>query len=573
MRKLRWQLLLVVLALVAIAILLLARQPLLRNLTAEPGQGGTYIEGLVGTLGRLNPLLDATNPADQDINRLVFSGILTYDERGNPQPDLAEAWGVSLTGETYNITLRENLTWHDGAPLTSQDIAFTIELMRNAELPIPADLRNLWTQVEVNVLDERNLQFILPAAFAPFTDYLSFGVLPEHLLGNLSPAELLNAPFNLQPVGSGPFRFDELRSESGRITGVVLQAWDGYYAGRPFLDQVVFTLFETSDAAYAAFQQGDVMGVSYLSPSVLAQALNNPAISVYSSRLPRMSMLLVNIGSNEVPFFNEQSVRQAILEGVNRQWIVDQFLNGQAIVANGPIMPGSWAYHENLGRPVYDVAVATGLLRAAGYTMPASGEQVRSKDGIPLSFQLVHPDTELHTRIAESIQADLNALGMQVNLLAVPYAELITNYLEPRTYQAALVDINLSNYPDPDPYPFWHQAAISGGQNYSRWDDRRASEYLEEARVTTSQVQRVRLYRNFQNHFMNEVPAIPLYYPVYSYGVSSLVRGVSMGPLYQTSDRFTTLHEWFLVARSQLDELEPTAQPQQSTSTPEATSP
>src|SRR5690606_8224266 len=98
--------------------------------------------------------------------------------------------------------------------------------------------------------------------------------------------------------------------------------------------------------------------------------------------------------------------------------------------------------------------------------------------------------------------------------------------------------------------------------------DRRASEYLEEARVSTNRVQRVRLYRNFQNHFVNEVPAIPLFYPVYSYGVSSLVRGVSIGPLYQTSDRFTTLPEWFLVARSQLDELEPTLQPQQSTNTP-----
>jgi len=304
---------------------------------------------------------------------------------------------------------------------------------------------------------------------------------------------------------------------------------------------------------------------------VLPGALNNPSLSIYTSRLPRMSLLLLNLGSNEVPFFNEQPVRQAIMEGINRQWIVDQYLGGQAIVANGPIMPGNWAYHENLARPAYNAEAAVALLRQAGYSIPASGEQVRSKDGIPLSFQLVHPDTELHALIAQSIQKDLNALGMNVTLLAVPYADLIANYLEPRTYQAALVDLNLSAYPDPDPYPFWHQAAISGGQNYSRWDDRRASEYLEEARVSIDRAQRTRLYRNFQNHFVNEVPAIPLYYPVYSYGVSSLVRGVSVGPLYQPSDRFATLPDWFLVARSQLDELEPTAQPQQSTNTPAET--
>jgi peptide/nickel transport system substrate-binding protein len=574
MRKLRWQLILVGLALAAIAILLLARQPLLRGLGAEPGQGGTYIEGLVGTIGRLNPLLDDANPADQDIDRLIFSGLLRYDERGNPQPDLAEAWGVSITGETYNITLRPNLTWHDGAALTTQDVAFTIDLMRNTELPIAADLRALWAKVEVIVLDERNMQFILPSAFAPFTDYLSFGVLPQHILGNLSPTELLNAPYNLQPVGSGPFRFEELLSEDGQIAGVSLRAWDGYYARRPFLDQVIFNLYDSSEDAYAAYQRGDVMGVSYLSPQVLNEALNDPNISIYSSRLPRLTLLLFNLGSNEVPFFEEQAVRKAIFAGINRQWIVDQFLGGQAFLAEGPILPGTWAYNENLPRIAYDRDAALTELRQAGYSIPASGGEIRSKDGISLSFQLVYPDTPLHAQIAASIQSDLAALGMDVRLLAVPYADLISNYLEPRTYQAALVDLNLSSYPDPDPYPFWHQAAISGGQNYARWDDRRASEYLEEARVSVDTLKRIRLYRNFQNHFINEVPAVPLYFPVYSYGVSPLVRGVSMGPLFQTSDRFATLSEWFLVARSQLDELEPTAQPQQPDSeTPASDSP
>lgn len=568
MRKLRWQLLLVVLALAAIAILLLARQPLLRNLLPEPGQGGVYIEGLVGGIGRLNPLLDDNNPADQDVNRLLFNGLVRFDDRGNPVPDLAEAWGVSWTGLNYNITLREGLTWHDGAELTTADVAFTIELMRNPQMPIPADLRTLWDSVEVIVLDPRNMQIILPSPLASFIDYLSFGVLPVHLLGNLSPAELLNAPFNLQPVGSGPYRFGELVSEDGRVTGVTLTAWDNFYAGRPFLDQVVFSYYESSEAAYAAYQRGEVMGVSYLSPQVLPQALQDQTLNVYSSRLPRLSLMLMNLGSTEVPFFSEQPVREAILLGINRQWIVDNYLGGQAFVADGPILPGSWAYNENLPRVGFDTEAALARLRDAGYTIPASGGEVRSKDGIPLSFQLVHPDTPLHAQIAETIRTNLAELGIEVIPLAVPYAELLSDYLEPRSYQAALVDLNLSHYPDPDPYPFWHQAAISGGQNYSRWDDRRASEYLEEARVSIDRVERGRLYRNFQNHFANEVPAIPLYFPVYSYGVSAQVRGVSVGPLFQPSDRFATLYEWFLVARSQLDELEPTAQPEVAT-TPE----
>jgi peptide/nickel transport system substrate-binding protein len=562
MSKLRWQLLLVALALVAIAILLLARQPILRAFMAEPGQGGIYIEGLVGSIGRLNPLLDAANPADQDIDRLLFSGLVRFDAQGNPQPDLAETWGISLDGYTYNFTLREGLTWHDGQPLTAQDVAFTIDLMRNPDLPVAEDLRAMWNSIEVIVLDDRNMQFILPSKFSPFLDYLAFGVLPQHLLGNLSAPELMNAPYNLQPIGSGPYVFNELLSEEGQVQGVSLNAWDGYHLGRPFIDQIVFRYYATSEDAFAAYQANDVMGVSYLSPIVLPQALADNTMNVYSARLPRMSLVLLNLDNPEVPFMQEQPVRQALLQGINRQGIIDRFLGGQGFIADGPILPGTWAYNENLPTLLYDVDAATSLLKEAGYTIPAEGGGVRGRDGVSLQFELVHPDTELHAAIAQSIKENLAEIGVQVTLVAVPYDQLISDYLEPRAYQAALVDLNLAHSPDPDPYPFWHQATITGGQNYSKWNDRRASEYLELARTSIDRGQRARFYRNFQTHFSREAPALLLYFPVYSYGVSAQVRGVSMGPIFESSDRFSTLNEWFLVARSQLEELEPTSAPE-----------
>jgi len=562
MNKLRWQLLLVALALAAIAILLLAQQPLLRAFTAEPAQGGVYIEGLVGSIGRLNPLLDFTNSADQDIDRLIFSSLVRFDDRGNPQPDLAEAWGISLDGTQYNFTLREGLTWHDGEPLTTADVLFTVDLFRNDALPIPADVQALWATVEVNAFDETHVQFRLTQALAPFMDYLSFGVLPEHLLGDLDAATLLNAPFNLQPVGSGPYRFEELITEDEQVTGVVLTAWDDYHAGRPFIDQVVFHYYPTSQAAFQAYLQGDVLAVSFIDRAILPDVLADPTLNIYSSRLPRLSLVLLNLDDSSAPFFQELEVRQALLEGINRQWIIDQYLGGQGFIADGPILPGTWAYNENLASVPYDLDKAISLLKQAGYTIPAEGGQVRSKDGVALEFELVHPDTALHTQIAESIRDNLAQLGVQVTLVPLPYAELLSDYLEPRTYQAALVDLNLAHSPDPDPYPFWHQAEITSGQNYSKWDDRRASEYLEQARVSVSQSQRARLYRNFQTHFSRELPALLLYYQVYDYAISSQVRGVSVGPIFQSSDRFATINEWFLVARSAAEELDATPLPE-----------
>jgi peptide/nickel transport system substrate-binding protein len=153
---------------------------------------------------------------------------------------------------------------------------------------------------------------------------------------------------------------------------------------------------------------------------------------------------------------------------------------------------------------------------------------------------------EKDTILAEMIQEYWEDIGVEVNLVPVAPDALVRDYLEPRTYEAALVTLQLYESPDPDPYPFWHQAMIDSGQNFSQWDDRRASEYLERARVTPNRLERTRLYRNFQLHFSRQVPAIPLFYKVYNYGIDQQVVGVQIGPLYDPSDRFDTIYEWAL---------------------------
>jgi peptide/nickel transport system substrate-binding protein len=198
----------------------------------------------------------------------------------------------------------------------------------------------------------------------------------------------------------------------------------------------------------------------------------------------------------------------------------------------------------------FDQEKAVKILKEAGYTIPSSGGSVRAReDGARLEFEMVYPDDERHTLLAEAIQRDWQKLGVNVILTPVPYDALVTDNLDTRLYQAALVDINLARSPDPDPYPFWHQAQASSGQNYAKWDDRQASEFLEQARVLADIGERTRLYRNFQVRFNQELPALPLFYPVYTYGVDTQVQGVSMGPLFDPSDRFATVTKWFFRAR------------------------
>ena len=563
-----WQIVIVVVALAAIAVLLFSQQPTLLPVTPEvlPTSGGVYSEALIGSFNRLNPVLDYSNPADRDIDRLIFSSLLRFDDRGLPVNDLIESMGISQDGQNYNISLREGVLWHDVQPLSSEDVVFTIELLRSEDLPVPEDVRSLWQNVEAEALDEHTLQFRLPEPYAPFLDYLTFGILPQHLLGDLSPEEIIDAQFNLAPIGSGPFRFEQFLGEGDQITGVALTALEDYYNEPAFIEQFTFKYYPDPESALAAYQSGDVLGISQVTNDILPQALQEPNLNMHSGQVPQLSIIFLNLDNPRVQFFQDVNIRRALLMGIDRQRIINQLNDGQAILAHGPIFPGSWAYYDGIEKIEYDPEAAVQILRAAGYSIPASGDPVRTnEEGQSLSFELLYPAGSKYEQIAQTIAEDWMQLGVEAKLQEVEPDDLVTTYLDPRDYDSALVDINLTSSPDPDPYPFWDQAQITGGQNYSKWNDRQASEYLEEARVELDRTERTRLYNNFQVRFASELPALPLFYPVYNYGIDQRVNGVTIGSLYEVSDRFADITKWFLIAERSLDtatpELETTATP------------
>jgi peptide/nickel transport system substrate-binding protein len=473
-----------------------------------------------------------------------------FDSRGEPQPDLAETWGISQDSTTYNFLLKPDIFWHDGQPITTDDVVFTFNLLKNQSQWVPSDLQAFWKDVDIKKLDERNLQFRLPEPFAPFLDYLSVGLLPSHLLGTQKLDQLASARFNLQPVGSGPYRLNRLTVENGKVTGVVLTAFDKYYGDKPYIPQVVFKYYPDAQAAFNGYQNKEVQGIGQVPTSLLPVILKEPNLLVYSVRQPDLSLVLFNLKDKDVAFLQDSKVRQALMVGINRQWIVDHVLSSQAILAKGPLFPGTWAYYEGLESYSYNPEQSVKLLKAAGYALPTEGDKVWKKEDVSISFTLLYPDLEPYSAVAQQIQQDWAAINIPITLQAMPYDQLIKDHLDTRSYQAALVDLNLSGSPDPDPYPFWDQAQVSTGQNYSQWDDRSVSEYLEQARLTTDTAQRALLYRNFQVIFNKQLPALPLYYPVYTYAVDRSVQGIRLGPLFDPAERLANLPTWFLANKT-----------------------
>lgn len=550
MKKFRWQLLIILVTGLIVGVLLIVQQ--LgdgEELVTEPSpiSGGVYTEALIGKFMRLNPFLDTYNAPDHDVNQLIFDGLVRFDSRGLPQSDLAESWGVSKDGTVYNFSLRPDVYWHDGELFDSSDVVFTVDLLKSQHGLIPEDLQEFWSEVEIVALSENQLQFLLPEPFAPFLDYLTFGILPEHVLSGLDLEGMIDHPFSLAPIGTGPFRFQRLLVENNEIVGVVLEAFDAYYLGRPYLDEFIFRYYPTADEALRAYQNGDVEGIGKVSPSILQDVLADPDLAIYTAREPLLTMVYLNLNNPEVEFLQSPDFRHALLASINRDRIIEGVYDGQAIKANGPILPGTWAYYSELEDVDFDPVTAKALFGASGVLLDEEAGIYTTETGLEVALTLIYPDTPEHTQIAELIKENWEVLGFQVTLEQMPYEDVLAA-LAARAYQAALVDLNLTNSPDPDPYPFWGQAQIGSGQNYAEWDNRTASEFLEQARMIVDLGERERLYRNFQVVFMRELPSLPLLYPVYTYAITDAINGISVGPIFEPSDRFNNVHGWYILS-------------------------
>ena len=170
-----------------------------------PERGGVFREGVAGNPQYINPLLCHAHDIDRDLCSLLFRGLTRLDQQGQVVPDLAESWSAP-DGLAYTFRLRENQFWHDGKPVTIDDVLFTIEMMQNPDSPILTDLAELWRSVAVERVDDRTVRFLLDQPYAPFLDFTTVGLLPKHIWQDVPPAELRDSPFNLHPVGNGPMQ-------------------------------------------------------------------------------------------------------------------------------------------------------------------------------------------------------------------------------------------------------------------------------------------------------------------------------------------------------------------------------
>ncbi len=543
MVHIRWQALIAVLGIIFLGTLL-AYFAFGLSTVAQADYGGTYIEGIAGTPNIVNPLFNQFNPVDRDLSALIFNGLTRADERDVIRPDLARSWEISPDGLVYTFTLRNDITWSDGAPFSSADVVYTIETIQSSDYPGLTDIAALWRSVAVTAVNPFTVRMQLAQPFAPFLDYTTIGILPSHLLQDVSAADLPTAQFSRQPIGTGPFVLDELTTE-----GATLSPNARYFGQRPYLGTLQFKFYRDYESVLAAYERGEVEGIAQVTPELLTAARGLENLHLQSAQLAGMTLVFFN---NSNPLFQDKQVRQALVFGMDRQKIIDTILQGQAILGAGPILPNSWAYDDALKKYPYDPQMAAQLLDNAGW-QDLNKDGVREKGDQTLSFTLIaNTDDPARARMAQQLADDWKKIGADVQVQLVARAALVQDALRPRKFDAVLFGV--ADLPaDPDPYALWHSTQTpdksDAGQNYSGWENSEADDLLQQARRTTDSAQRAELYRQFQMIFMEDVPAAILYYPVYTYGIDERLHGVQLAPLLDPSDRFRNISQWYINTR------------------------
>lgn len=514
-----------------------------------PAAGGTYVEGMVGQPKYLNPILSYLNPVDQDIVSLIFRGLTKINDSGVVEPDLASGWQISDDGKVYLVDLREDAVWHDGWPVTADDVVFTIRAMQSPDYEGSPAIAQLWRSVSVDRLSDKRVRFALKDAYAPFLEHLSQPLLPAHLLNNLGAGKMTDSRFNVYPVGNGPFRV-----VASSIKEITLAANPDYYGEKPLLGKLRFKFYADTQAALAALKKDEVQGVGYLSPDALEPLRSDKGLAVFAApEFSKVTLLLLNTKSS---IFGDKAVRQAFSYAIDREAVIDNVLRGEGVRADGPIAPISWAFDREAKRYNYDPAKAEAILDGAGW-WSKDADGVRQKDGQKLAFVLLTNDRPERVKAAQEISRQLQRVGVRADVQAVGWSGFVQDFLVPRRFQAVLTE-QWSPAADPDVYQFWHSSQSKGdGLNFALWTNRAADELLENARRASDTRQRAKLYRDFQDVFAEEQPSIMLYYPVFNYAVNKSIKGVRLGLMIEPSRRFDHVAEWYVktqrVVRSALD--------------------
>lgn len=507
-------------------------------LELAPVAGGYYTEGDVGNFDNGNPIY-ATGSVDASASKLIFSSLLTYDNNGNLKGDLAKSWKMEPNSRIYYVKLKPNLKWHDGQPLTADDIVFTYQTIQNPQAKSP--LMSGWKGIKVEKIDAENVKFTLPSPYVPFPNNLTTGIIPKHILGNIKPENLRSDAFNTKKlIGSGPFIFKSgSENNSGPKKEIKLLANKNYHLSPPKLAGFSIFTYKNSESLKSALSRHEIISAGGL--TIKDADITAPEKTPFVQNSATMLFL-----KNSSPNLVDTKVRQALTRGTKTADINNK-LGYDAVAVKEPLLSNQPGYNDDYWQLSYNKEAAEKLLNEAGW-LRVDGKQYRQKDGKELTLKLVSENNDTYPALATEIQKQWAQIGVKLDVSFVTADQITQTYIPNHEYDVFLYGINIGK--DPDVYAYWHSAqAVAGSSrlNLSEYKSTIADIALESARSRANSDLRAAKYKPFLAAWKNDAPAIGLYQPRYLYLSNQPVYNIyNNRSISSPEGRFNNVNEWMI---------------------------
>lgn len=504
-----------------------------------PTNGGIYTEGILGAFTTANPVY-ATGPVDSAVARLAFSGLMEYDAQGNLVGELAEQITPNDKNDTYTIKLRDNIYWHDGKKITSKDVVFTYQLIQNPDSKSP--LRSNWQGVKIAAPDARTVIFTVPHPLVSFPHSLTTGIVPEHLLKNISPTQLRTADFNtLSPVGSGPFKWESLvvqgQNPETREELVGLVANEGYFRGSPKIDRIILRAVHDEKKLLDLFNDNQLTAATGLDNQT-GSIENSPSVREYDITLNGQVSVFFKTTQGDL---TDVRVRQALVRAVNKGDVLKS-LGYPVASSTSPFLRIHTGYSKDFAQPGFDINESNRLLDEAGWKKNDKG--IREKDGRTLKFRMYAQKTNDFTNVAKNLQKQWKDVGVDAEVILLSPDEL-QPVISEHSYDALLYGIELGS--DPDVYAYWHSSQADPRSpnrlNFSEYKNTEADLALASGRSRGGELRAVK-YQPFLRTWRDEAPALALYQPRFYFVTRGKIFGFSDNSMNVPTDRYSNVENW-----------------------------
>lgn len=515
-----------------------------------PVHGGTYTEGVIGYARFINPLLSYTD-ADKDLTSLIYAGLLKSSPSGQLTPELAESYTVSEDGLVYDFILKDNLTFHDGLPLTTDDIEFTIQKALETDINSPKALN--WNGVQIQKISNKEIKFILKKSYTPFIENLTIGILPKHVWVNIQNEAFDISAFNREPIGAGAYKIkSSYRDANGLYQSYTLESFSKYAKGQPLIENIVIKFYKNEEDAINAYNKGTIDGLGGITPTTAIKAnikdITNDKKHVIKSTLPRLFAIFFN--QNQSPVLLNKEVRLALNTSIDKNTLIQDVFKGFATPANGPI-PYNQQVDTKAEKPRdTNIELAKKILTDNGWKMNNEGIMIKeTKRGKTtstqkLTFTISTSNIPELKKTAEEIVETWAKIGAKVEIEIFDGSDLNQKIIKPRKYNALLFG-NIINR-DLDLYPFWHSSQRNDpGLNIALYANLKVDKLLDIARSSIDSETRLEAYKNIETEINKDIPAIFLYSPDYIYLTSDRAKNIKINNLNYPSERFANINEWY----------------------------